>query len=78
MSAFEGSIAICESPPLQHQRRSSLALRGSGQGLYVGLGDDCYVVASEPYGVVEETERYVRMDGERGGEIVVLDAAQSR
>jgi hypothetical protein len=52
-----------------------LALRGSGQGLYVGLADDCFVVASEPYGVVEETSRYVdgEMDGEQGGEIVVLD-----
>jgi glucosamine--fructose-6-phosphate aminotransferase (isomerizing) len=50
-----------------------LALRGSGQGLYVGLADDCYIVASEPYGVVEETSRFVRMDGERGGEIIVLD-----
>jgi glutamine---fructose-6-phosphate transaminase (isomerizing) len=33
-----------------------------------------FVVASEPYGVVEETARYVRLDGEGGGEIVVLDA----
>ena len=32
-----------------------LALRGSGQALYVGLADDAYIVASEPYGVVEET-----------------------
>ncbi|MEZ5297433.1 MAG: SIS domain-containing protein [Ilumatobacteraceae bacterium] len=50
-----------------------LALNGSGQGLYVGLADDAFVVASEPYGVVEETDRYVRLDGEHGGEIVVLD-----
>ena len=55
-----------------------LALRGSGQGLYVGLADDCFIVASEPYGVVEETARYVRMDGEHGGEIVVLDGAPRR
>ncbi|NNE12333.1 MAG: SIS domain-containing protein, partial [Ilumatobacter sp.] len=54
-----------------------LALRGSGQGLYVGLADDCYIVASEPYGVVEETNRYVRLDGESGGEIVALDAAKA-
>ena len=54
-----------------------LALRGSGQGLYIGLADDCYIVASEPYGVVEETPRYVRMDGEHGGEIVVLDGADA-
>ena len=36
--------------------RLLLALRGSGQALYVGLGDDCFVVASEPYGVVEECD----------------------
>ena len=72
VAEFEGSVAIgvasAEAPS-----QLFLALRGSGQGLYVGLGDDCYIVASEPYGVVEETARYVRMDGEQGGEIVALD-----
>lgn len=74
VAAFEGSIAIgvaTASAP----STLFLALRGSGQGLYIGLGDDCFVVASEPYGVVEETQRYVRMDGEQGGEIVMLDGA---
>jgi glucosamine--fructose-6-phosphate aminotransferase (isomerizing) len=74
VAEFEGSVAIgvasAEAPS-----QLFLALRGSGQGLYVGLGDDCYIVASEPYGVVEETARYVRMDGEQGGEIVALDGA---
>jgi glucosamine--fructose-6-phosphate aminotransferase (isomerizing) len=41
-----------------------LALRGSGQGLYVGVAEDRFIVASEPYGLVEETLQYVRMDGE--------------
>jgi len=72
VAEFEGSVAIgvasAEAPS-----QLFLALRGSGQGLYIGLADDCYIVASEPYGVVEETARYVRMDGEQGGEIVVLD-----
>ena len=54
-----------------------LALRGSGQALYVGLGDDCYVVASEPYGLIEETSRYVRMDGEHGGQIIALDGSRA-
>ena len=58
-------------PP--HPNTLLLALRGSGQGLFVGLADDCYIVASEPYGLVEETSRYLRLDGEHGGEIVVLD-----
>jgi glutamine---fructose-6-phosphate transaminase (isomerizing) len=72
VNEFEGSVAIgvasAEAPS-----QLFLALCGSGQGLYIGLADDCYIVASEPYGVVEETSRYVRMDGEHGGEIVVLD-----
>jgi glucosamine--fructose-6-phosphate aminotransferase (isomerizing) len=41
-----------------------LALHGSGQGLYVGLAEDRFIVASEPYGTVEETLHYIRLDGE--------------
>jgi len=48
-----------------------LALRGSGQSLGIGLAEDAFVVASEPYGLVEEARHYVRMDGEMGGEVVV-------
>ena len=84
VSAFEGSLAIGamigDSPD-----RLLLALRGSGQGLYVGLAEDAYVVASEPYGVVEMTGDFFRMDGETPadpddpgasrGQIVELDAA---
>ncbi len=63
-----------------------LALRGSGQALYVGLADDSFLVASEPYGLVEETCTYVRMDGETPahadqpgsrGQIFVLDSARA-
>jgi glucosamine--fructose-6-phosphate aminotransferase (isomerizing) len=76
VTEFEGSVAIgvasAEAPS-----QLLLALRGSGQGLYIGLADDCYIVASEPYGVVEETSHYVRMDGEHGGEIVMLDGADA-
>ncbi len=72
VNEFEGSVAIAAATADDPQRLY-LALRGSGQGLYVGLADDRFVVASEPYGVVEETDRYVRLDGERGGEVVVLD-----
>jgi glucosamine--fructose-6-phosphate aminotransferase (isomerizing) len=72
VAEFEGSVAIGAASAAAPSQLF-LALRGSGQGLYVGLADDCYIVASEPYGVVEETSRYLRMDGEHGGEIVVLD-----
>jgi len=76
VSTFEGSVAI-GAMSSDHPDTLMLALRGSGQGLYVGLADDCYIVASEPYGVVEETDSYVRMDGEQGGEIVALTAADA-
>lgn len=63
VATFEGSVAIAASTATAPQRLQ-LALRGSGQALYVGLAEDAYIVASEPYGLVEETPRYVRMDGE--------------
>jgi glutamine---fructose-6-phosphate transaminase (isomerizing) len=73
VAAFDGSVAIGAASAVA-PGRLLLALRGSGQGLYVGVAEDRYVVASEPYGLVEETDTYIRMDGEHGGEIVVLDA----
>ena len=81
VSTFEGSVAIaaaCAEQP----NTVLLALRGSGQGLYVGLAEDRFIVASEPYGVVEETMHYIRMDGEvpadvgvpaSRGQIIALD-----
>jgi glucosamine--fructose-6-phosphate aminotransferase (isomerizing) len=85
VASFEGSVAIgaCAST-----RPDSvlLALRGSGQALYVGLADGMYIVASEPYGLVEETAAYVRMDGETParpgeaasrGQVFVLDGVRA-
>jgi glutamine---fructose-6-phosphate transaminase (isomerizing) len=63
VASFEGSVAIAASIA-ERPNGLALALRGSGQALYVGLAGDAYIVASEPYGLVEETSRYVRMDGE--------------
>ena len=56
VATLEGSVAIAAnvSGPTD---QILLALRGSGQSLYVGLTEDAYVVASEPYGLVEETSR---------------------
>src|SRR5206468_10536319 len=72
VATFEGSVAIAANAAAD-PGALLLALRGSGQALYIGLADDAFVVASEPYGVVEETPRYLRMDGEAtGGQIVVL------
>lgn len=79
VSAFDGSVAIAACAAAA-PHRLLLALRGSGQGLFIGIAEDAFVVASEPYGVVEETSRYLRMDGEspqgrdgRPGQLVVLD-----
>jgi glucosamine--fructose-6-phosphate aminotransferase (isomerizing) len=82
VASFEGSVAIA-AVAANDPTQVLIALRGSGQALYVGLADDCYVVASEPYGVVEETARYVRVDGETAspsgsrGQVFVLDGERA-
>ena len=63
VTQFEGSVAIGYSNA-DEPDDFYLALHGSGQGLYVGLAEDRFIVASEPYGTVEETLQYVRLDGE--------------
>ncbi len=83
VASLEGSVAIAASAA-DRPDRILLALRGSGQALNVGLAEDTFVVASEPYGLVEETATYLRMDGETAadpqrpgatrGQIVTLDA----
>jgi len=84
VATFDGSVAIAASVASE-PGSLLLALRGSGQALYVGLAEDLYLVASEPYGVVEECDTYVRMDGETSadpadvtgsrGQVVALDSA---
>ncbi|HEX6813796.1 MAG TPA: SIS domain-containing protein [Planctomycetota bacterium] len=84
VASFEGSVAIAAATT-RNPQQLALALRGSGQALYVGLAEDAFVVASEPYGVIEECERYLRMDGETPndphaaspsrGQVVLLDGA---
>ncbi len=83
VARLEGSVAIAAASAGTPDRLH-LALRGSGQALYVGVAEDAFVVASEPYGVVEETDTYLRMDGETPwdpdnptgsrGQIIELDA----
>jgi glucosamine--fructose-6-phosphate aminotransferase (isomerizing) len=82
VASFEGSVAIAAHAATDPDH-VLLALRGSGQALYIGLTDDAFVVASEPYGLVEEAPSYLRMDGETPadldnpnasrGQVVVLD-----
>ena len=86
VASFEGSVAIA-ALSADHPDHVLLAQRGSGQALYVGVADGCYVVASEPYGLVEITDRYIRLDGETPanpdnptasrGQIVLLDATRA-
>lgn len=86
VSSFIGSVAIglqCAQEP----QRLVIAQHGSGQALYVGLAEGAFVVASELYGVVELTERYLRLDGETPsdpdqpsasrGQIVALDGTRA-
>ena len=86
VSVMEGSVAIA-SHLAGSPDRMFFALRGSGQALYVGVAEDVYVVASEPYGLVEECDRYLRMDGETPsnpqnpsasrGQLIELSAAEA-
>jgi glucosamine--fructose-6-phosphate aminotransferase (isomerizing) len=62
VAAFEGSVAVAASMG-GSPNRLWLALRGSGQALYIGVAEDAFIVASEPYGVVELTDTYLRMEG---------------
>ncbi len=83
VNTLEGSVAIGASSTSAPDQLF-LALRGSGQALYIGLAEDVFVVASEPYGLVEETSTYLRLDGEAvsdsaragatRGQIVMLSA----
>jgi glucosamine--fructose-6-phosphate aminotransferase (isomerizing) len=78
---FEGSHAIamtCSAEP----GKTFLALRGSGQSIYIGITPERYLFSSELYGLVEETPSFVKMDGEKPahpdhpettGQIFILD-----
>ncbi|OGD17835.1 MAG: hypothetical protein A2W03_15415 [Candidatus Aminicenantes bacterium RBG_16_63_16] len=64
VSTFEGSHAIAMESNLEPEK-IYLALRGSGQSLFVGLSHHQYIFASEVYGLIEETPQFIKMDGER-------------
>jgi glucosamine--fructose-6-phosphate aminotransferase (isomerizing) len=69
---FEGSHAIamtCNLAP----GKMFLALKGSGQSIYVGINSDQYMFSSELYGLVEVMPHFIKMNGEEGGQIFVLD-----
>jgi len=59
---FEGAHAISMHTDLA-PGKLFLALKGSGQAIFVGLAADHYIPSSEIYGLVEETADYVKLDG---------------
>lgn len=63
VSSFEGSHAIAMISNIE-PGKVFLALRGSGQAIYVGLTPDGYFFASELYGIVELTQKYIKLNGE--------------
>jgi glucosamine--fructose-6-phosphate aminotransferase (isomerizing) len=78
---FEGSHAIAMVSNVEPEK-AFLALRGSGQTIYVGLAPDQYLFSSEVYGLVEATPFFLKMDGEKPshpenpeskGQIFVID-----
>ena len=81
VSDFEGSHAIAMTSDVE-PGKVYLALKGSGQAVYVGIADDAYIISSELYGLIEKTPLFVKMDGERSsdphipgrnGQIFILD-----
>src|SRR5215831_12275366 len=58
---FAGSMAIAAQAETRDE--VLLAVKGSGQSVYVGLGCGGFMVASEVYGLVATTSRYLRLDG---------------
>jgi len=74
---FDGSHAIAMTSNLEPYK-TFLALKGSGQSIYIGISADQYMFSSELYGLVEVMPRFFRMNGETGhgradGQIFVLD-----
>ncbi|MFM7204592.1 MAG: SIS domain-containing protein [Myxococcota bacterium] len=81
VSEFQGSMAIGVQTSLA-PGKLFLAQRGSGQSVYIGVAPHGYLFASELYGLVEETRKYLRLDGEKeripgdastAGQLAVLD-----
>jgi len=74
---FQGSHAIAMTSNLEPSKMF-LALKGSGQSIYVGVSDDQLMFSSELYGLVEVMPRFIKMNGETAegsvsGQIFILD-----
>jgi glutamine---fructose-6-phosphate transaminase (isomerizing) len=82
LNDFEGSHAITIQTDLA-PGKLFLAQRGSGQAIFIGLAPDHYISTSEVYGFVEETNRFIKLNGEKivegkygptQGQIFILDS----
>ncbi|NOY69813.1 MAG: SIS domain-containing protein [Deltaproteobacteria bacterium] len=80
---FEGSHAISMQTDLA-PGKIFLALKGSGQSIFIGTGPNGYMPASEVYGFVEEAQSFIKMEGqcpktgknnEYQGQICILEPA---
>jgi glucosamine--fructose-6-phosphate aminotransferase (isomerizing) len=60
---FDGSHAISMHTDLA-PGKIFLAQKGSGQTFFVGIAPDHFIPTSEVYGFVEETPRFIKLDGE--------------
>lgn len=74
---FDGSHAIAMTSTLAPDKMF-LALKGSGQSIYVGVSADQYMFSSELYGLVEVMPHFLKMSGETAsgsvaGQIFILD-----
>jgi glucosamine--fructose-6-phosphate aminotransferase (isomerizing) len=77
---FEGSHAVAMTSDLE-PGKVFLALKGSGQSIYVGISSDQYMFSSELYGLVEVMPNFIKMNGElnvangnsAAGQIFILD-----
>jgi glucosamine--fructose-6-phosphate aminotransferase (isomerizing) len=74
---FEGSHAIAMTSNLE-PGKMFLALKGSGQSIYIGISEDQYLFSSEIYGLVEVTPQFIKMNGETSngsasGQMLVLN-----
>ena len=81
LNDFAGSHAISMHTNLA-PGKIFLGQKGSGQALFVGIAADHYMATSEVYGFVEETQDYIKLDGETmvpgkqgptQGQIFILD-----
>ncbi len=71
VNTFQGSHAISMHSNLAPDK-IFLAQKGSGQAIFVGIAPDHYIAASELYGIIEETQSFIKLQGKDKGQIVTL------